>query len=365
MCKDVSPHHNHGNFIVNHDQYLLTQMDKVSRSFAVVVASVEQPLRAYLSIAYLLCRVVDNIEDCHHSTTWKKQRYLDYEQMLNAPTQATSILIAWEAEAWHGLTENEKRLMGTTDGLPLWRSYAGLPSSSRSIIGYWTLAMAQGMSKLGESDESTNFMDIQGVQVLEREVDYNQYCYIVAGTVGHMATELVIDYYQLDQTIAGKLQDTSEACGRALQKTNIIKDYTRDLERGVCYLPAEWLKVIDYKPLSWLGAPTAWKQMALQNVLNELHTATEYVLSLPYHLEGYRMASLLCLLPAYQTNLLAAKLHERLFTSQHSYKISRLTLTQCMLDARRMQSNNDRVIDYRLDVQTTFEQLIQNAQGQP
>jgi hypothetical protein len=40
-------------------------------------------------------------------------------------------------------------------------------------------------------------------------------------------------------------------------------------------------------------------------------------------------------------------------------------LTQCMLDARRMLSNNDRVIDYRLDVQTTFEQLIQNAQGQP
>ena len=361
MYDQISTQHKLVNFNTPQLQFLKTQMDKVSRSFAVVVAAVEQPLQAYLSIAYLLCRVVDNIEDCHQSPAWKKQRFSEYEQMINEPSMAATILPVWEAEAWPGLTEEEQRLMGSTGGLPLWESFAGIPPSSRSIIRQWTLAMAQGMSRLDEPAESPNFMDFDGVQVLASEADYDHYCYIVAGTVGHMATELVIDYYQLDQNIAGRLRDTSEACGRALQKTNIIKDYARDLARSICYLPGEWLQKIDYTPLSLRGATESWKKMVLQNVLDELHTATDYVLALPYQLEGYRVASLLCLLPAYQTNLLAAKAHGRLFTSRHTYKISRLTLNQCMFLARRMLNNNELIDRYRLDVQTTFEQLFQHA----
>ena len=44
--------------------YLGKQLDKVSRSFAILIPYIEPPLRHYLAVAYLLCRVADNIEDC-------------------------------------------------------------------------------------------------------------------------------------------------------------------------------------------------------------------------------------------------------------------------------------------------------------
>jgi phytoene/squalene synthetase len=50
----------------------------------------------------------------------------------------------------------------------------------------------------------------------------------------------------------------SKACGRTLQKTNIIKDFVEDLARQVCYLPDAWLRSIDYTPLALAGAPAHW-----------------------------------------------------------------------------------------------------------
>jgi phytoene/squalene synthetase len=41
-------------------QYLTAAMNNVSRSFALVVPCIEEPLRDYFATAYLLCRVVDN-----------------------------------------------------------------------------------------------------------------------------------------------------------------------------------------------------------------------------------------------------------------------------------------------------------------
>jgi len=38
----------------------------------VVVASLEESLKSYLSAAYILCRVIDNIEDCTAQSTEKK-----------------------------------------------------------------------------------------------------------------------------------------------------------------------------------------------------------------------------------------------------------------------------------------------------
>ena len=46
-----------------HAGYLAQCMDDVSRSFALVVRVLEEPLRYQLAAAYLLCRVADNIED--------------------------------------------------------------------------------------------------------------------------------------------------------------------------------------------------------------------------------------------------------------------------------------------------------------
>ncbi len=184
------------------------------------------------------------------------------------------------------------------------------------------------------------------MDILQEEADYDAYCYYVAGTVGSMASELVVRQYGLPTKIADALNLRAEACGRSLQKTNIIKDFAEDLARCICYLPDNWLSEAAYQPLALEGAARDWTARVFADVLRELRGATGYVLALPYHAAGYRRASLLCLLPAYHTLLLAARRHATLFTSEHQVKISKPTMARCLADSQSLQFDNDGIRRY-------------------
>ena len=342
-------------------KYLHDTMNKVSRSFSIVVPSLETPLNTYMATAYLLGRVVDNIEDCTQPFAWKQQRFQEFHRLIAEPASAPQILTVWRQESWPGLTQDELEMMGPARGLILWRIYAQIPERSRSAIRHWASEMADGMLRVENPEEHPLLEDRDGIRVLAAESDYNAYCFYVAGTVGHMATELVVVHYGLAEDVATRLLATCEACGRGLQKTNILKDFAKDLGRGFSYLPYTWHREANFAPLSLAGAPAAWKKKVIDDVVRELHAATEYVVALPYEAAGYRMASLMSLLPAYQTLLLAAKQHAMLFTSEHHVKISRPTLAKCQGVAHSMLTDNEAVRRYRL----RLEGEIDAAMAQP
>ena len=77
------------------EQYLNTLMKQVSRSFALVVPNLEEPLNHYIATAYLLCRAVDNIEDCTQPFAWKEARFAEFQDLLEAPDLAPQILSRW------------------------------------------------------------------------------------------------------------------------------------------------------------------------------------------------------------------------------------------------------------------------------
>jgi farnesyl-diphosphate farnesyltransferase len=335
--------------------YLDTFMNKVSRSFALVIPALEKPLNYYLSTAYLICRVVDNIEDCKQPFEWKQNRFAEFSQLIQKPASAANILAIWEQESWPGLTDNEQQLMGLQDGAMLWHIYARIPTDSRNIIARWTSTMAQGMSQIEDPAQTPQLVQRNGLQILANENDYDRYCYFVAGTVGYMATGLVVNHYGLTEEINMRLTDNSEACGRALQKTNIVKDFPKDLARGICYLPYEWMEEVENTPLSLVGASTSWRQKVIENVLDELDRSMEYIMDLPYRARGYRMASLLCFLPAYQTILLAAQRHKTLFTVDHHIKISRETMAQCIHDAQAMVTDNEAIQQYNQRLRSAID----------
>ena len=327
-------------------KYLHDTMNKVSRSFSIVVPSLEGPLNTYMATAYLLGRVVDNIEDCTQPFAWKQQRFQEFHQLIEEPASAPQILALWSQESWPGLTQDESEMMGNVRGLMLWEIYAQIPERSRSIIRRWMAEMADGMLRVEDPDQHPLLEIRDGVRVLAAESDYNEYCFYVAGTVGHLTTELVVVHYGLAEDVTTKLLATCEACGRGLQKTNIVKGFAEDLGRGISYLPYTWHREADFAPLSLAGAPAWWKKKVIDDVVREMHDAAEHVLALPYDAAGYRMASLMSLLPAYQTLLLAAKRHDTLFTAEHHVKISRPTLAKCQWDAHSMLADNDAVIRY-------------------
>jgi len=339
--------------------YLDTWMNRVSRSFALVIPCLEEPLNHYLATAYLLCRVIDNIEDSLQPFSWKAQRFDEIAELLERPARAAQYLDGWDSEAWPGLTPDEQAVMGREHGLPLWEIYALIPPEPFAIIRHWASAMVAGMRDLDDPQVPPRLLERNGFRLLGTRQDYDDYCYIVAGTVGHLATELVIQHYSLPQATAKSLLDGAEACGRGLQKTNIVKDFPEDLARGVSYLPDEWLRSADYTPLDLQGAPTAWKANVLVDVLEELDDATHYVMALPQRATGYRRASLLCLFPAFQTLLLAAQRHADLFTPRHIVKISHQTMETCLQDALRLSDNNAGILRYSQQVQNAIRLALE------
>ncbi len=338
-------------------KYLQTWLDKVSRSFALVIPKVESPLSENLAVSYLMCRVLDNIEDCTNPFTWQQKRFQEFGKLVENPGHAEEIMSHWSHLDWTGLTADENRLMGV-EGLTLWQIYAEIPVDARSIISRWVLEMSKGMKAVKLPNEPPVFITYNGITLPENLAGYNQYCYYVAGTVGHLATELVILEYDVVSDVAANLLLNSEACGRALQKTNIIKDFAKDIQRGFTYLPATWMQAVDYAPLVLEGASSEWRYAVLKDVLNELADSVAYVVSLPETAVGYRRACLLSMFPAYQTILLAAKKQEQLFTPEHHIKISRLTMGLCLKDAQMLASNNPAIRQYGTKIEKEVDKAF-------
>lgn len=339
-------------------EYLETFMHRVSRSFALVTPCFEEPLDAFMSIAYLLCRVADNIEDCQRSFAWQQARFAEFKQLLQQPTLAPNVLSNWSGEDWPGLDDNQTRLMQPEEGLMLWQIYALIPEPSQAVIRHWISTMVEGMEQVLNPYQYPMMVTYGKVRLPATESDYNRYCYFVAGTVGHLGTELAIEHYQFNPEIAEKLLAGCESCGRALQKTNIIKDFVADLTQGVCYLPEVWIKAANGLPLLLKGAPKIWTQKVLRQVMTELNESVAYVINIPYDAAGLRLASLLCLLPAYQTILLAAQRQDTLFTPEHRVKISRNCLSQCIEDAKSMIRDNAALLRYSQELQTSVEAAL-------
>ena len=120
-------------------QYLSDEMEKVSRSFALVVPTLEEPFNYYTATAYLICRVVDNIEDCTQPFVWKERRFQEFHHLLDEPAVASEILTIWSQELWPGLTQDEAAMMSEVTGLALWQIYARIPDAERSAIRRWAV----------------------------------------------------------------------------------------------------------------------------------------------------------------------------------------------------------------------------------
>ncbi|AFZ56043.1 squalene/phytoene synthase family protein [Anabaena cylindrica FACHB-243] len=336
-------------------KYIEEYMNKVSRSFALVTPCLEEPLDAFMSIAYLIFRVADNIEDCQKPFEWQRCRFNEFKRLLKEPNVAPDILSNWSFDDWWGLNTDQKELMTLEHGLMLWKIYALVPDSVREIIARWAEAMVEGIEKILDDQQKPLMVTRNGVRILAEENDYSSYCYFAAGTVGLMGTELAIDHYQFNTDTAKGLLSHSQTCGQALQKTNIVKDFPEDLANGICYLPDVWIQEADNLPLLLKGAPKKWTQKILGNVMTEINNSVSYVIDIPYEAVGYRLASLMCLLPAYQTLLSAAEQHDKLFTPEHSVKISRSCFSKCMEDAKFMVRDNNALLDYSQKLQTLVE----------
>ena len=201
-------------------------LQKTSRTFALSIPLLPDTLQRSVGVAYLLFRIVDTIEDEISCSMEDRRRALleIADRFADTPDFLT--------EALCGLTFDPDQLSnsGYADLIEstnvLLESYQSLDASERVSIASHLARTCRGMAHFLGRDLSSGTAQ-----------DLREYCYVVAGIVGEMLTELFILHDSGLLQSRKELLSEATAFGEGLQLVNIIRDSTDDLHAGRCYLP--------------------------------------------------------------------------------------------------------------------------------
>lgn len=200
-------------------------LQETSRTFALAVPLLRGQTRVSVGLAYLMFRVADTLEDAASWTPAERKAGLErFVAMLDEPTCDVATVDDWVAR---GVTDHAgyKHLMTLTP--ELLDEVAKLPPAAAESLRKHTKRTSLGMRDM--IDPSA-----RGLQSIEELKDY---CYIVAGIVGELLTELFLQ----DAPQLAKVKDTlvanERAFGEGLQLVNILKDELGDREEGRSFLP--------------------------------------------------------------------------------------------------------------------------------
>ncbi|MGW8185777.1 MAG: phytoene/squalene synthase family protein [Desulfobacterales bacterium] len=211
-----------------HDHYYEQQvLQKVSRSFALTIPQLPPDLRVTVTNAYLLCRIVDTIEDEEALSTEQKRFFM---RAFNSVLKETSTAQEF-AESLYPLLSGktlpaEKDLIRNA-GIVV-RSFSSFNKEQQSALRRCVAVMSVGMLQF---QENKNLLGLGNLY------DLDAYCYHVAGVVGEMLTELFCLYSSKISKKRDQLLQLAVSFGQGLQMTNILKDLWDDRAHGACWLP--------------------------------------------------------------------------------------------------------------------------------
>ncbi|MEU8567260.1 squalene/phytoene synthase family protein [Streptomyces pathocidini] len=197
-------------------------LQETSRTFAIPVAALPDPLRAPVMSFFLCLRGIDEIED-HTGLSAEAKRCLLGE--ISRALQAGRC---------------------TSSYLPLLRSHTELPEVARRIDEWAAMAPTSIAYRTWETLASMADHMAEWVGLrwrITNESDLDRYTFDVAGTVGLLLSDLWawFDGSRTDRSLA-------VGFGRGLQTVNILQNRRQDLARGVDYFPPGWTEaqVRDY-----------------------------------------------------------------------------------------------------------------------
>ena len=213
-------------------------LQTTSRTFALSIPLLPAPLDHDITLAYLIFRIADTMEDADHLSRDDRcnalQEFHDllHECLLHSDADTNHRIDQW-AQRYQNVSDNEHYNRLVAETARVFRLV-----SERRKPAKLAIQRHAGRSVLGMK-ETLRRADVAGNLTLCSIDDLRQYCYYVAGIVGEMITELFLSDH--DQTISKsaehKLQSTSAAFGEALQLVNILKDSGDDAVCGRAYLP--------------------------------------------------------------------------------------------------------------------------------
>jgi farnesyl-diphosphate farnesyltransferase len=307
-------------------------LPEVSRTFALNIPVLPEPLDLVVTVAYLLCRIADTLEDeGAGAVPLRMDLFADLANLVTLPPgwqdRADAFVAAAKGVLREAAPPAEVRLLeGTRTVL---QALADCPAWTHPHVARCVGTMTRGMSEVTRELEGKR--EVDGLADLEALMTY---CYYVAGTVGEMLTGLFIDYSAGAKATAPVLEPRARAFGRALQLTNILKDVREDFDRGICWLPKDRIAAHGLTVKTLVLPENRTRAVALLDELvqvarEEAATAFEYTLALPADESGLR---LFCLWPLFFAVLTLDKLeHNPAVFEPAPVKVSRDAIARVMV----------------------------------
>lgn len=199
----------------------------VSRTFALTIPVLPERLATVVTNAYLLCRIADTIEDDadlnNRQKTQFHKRFLSVvEGREDAETFAGDLSPLLSART---LPDERNLVSNTASVVRVMREFS---SRERKALTRCLQVMCTGMPKFQRNKTLRGLRDLK---------ELGAYCYVVAGVVGEMLTELFCVHSPDLAKNRRELNRLAVSFGQGLQMTNILKDIWDDRRDGTCWLP--------------------------------------------------------------------------------------------------------------------------------
>ena len=209
----------------------------VSRTFAVTVDVLEEPMSSQICLGYLLCRVADTVEDAGHIPPPAQVELLEQYDAALDPERARTMADFREAvDEWLPAPDSRSddwQVVGNAE--TVWATFREQPEPVQTAILPPVREMIDGMALFID-----RYATRGGLRIQDR-AELDEYCYYAAGTVGILITNL-LTRGEISEAREKTLYNSAEEFGLLLQLVNVSKDVYDDFtEEKNVYLPAAWL----------------------------------------------------------------------------------------------------------------------------
>jgi farnesyl-diphosphate farnesyltransferase len=226
----MTPHSRHESNLA----WCYDAVQDVSRTFAITIAELNEPMARDICVGYLVCRVADTIEDDDRIPPAAKATLLrDYRHALDTDDEADAAAFQTAAGEWVPADANaDWQVVGNADRVL--STFRNLDRNARERIRPPVRELVDGMAMFVDRYAEEGGLRIQTIDELE------EYCWYAAGTVGTLVTNLVSQ--DADPEVADQLAENARAFSLLLQLVNVAKDVAVDYEEeNNVYLPEAWL----------------------------------------------------------------------------------------------------------------------------
>ncbi len=291
-----------------------------SRTFALGIERLPGTLCEAATIAYLLLRVSDYLEDNEEMESDKKVMFLNLWVNILREEETIEIL----AGQLTIINVDDPDAIVTQHAREILLHLNSLPYEVREIIVHHvintTLGMARWM-KLGPN--------------VRDEKDLDDYMFEVAGRVGYLVTQLFAWYSVTIRRKEKEIMPLAREFGLGLQTVNVIRGLRDDFERGWVYVPKQFLSDMNISKEQLFDPEYREQALKVLDMMTDkaerhLKLALQYVKSLPWWQHGIRLGCIFPLMFAIRT--LAVCRHNTLVFESEA-KITRAEVKKIILDS--------------------------------